>query len=179
MATATGKARCITCDKERSTARCAGCSQEFCFEHLVDHRRELSVQLDEVEVHRDLFRQTLTEQTTDPQRHPLIKQIDQWEKDSIKKIQQAANECRQLLLHHTSGHINTLEINLAKLTDRIRKTRQENDVNEIDLNAFREKLTQLSKELDQTPNISIQQDSATLINNISVVISKGKCVIYL
>ena len=178
MAAATRKARCITCGKERSTARCAGCSQDFCFDHLADHRRELSTQLDEVEVHRDLFRQTLTEQTTDPQKIPLIKQIDRWEKDSIQKIQQTAKECRQLLLHHTTGHINQIEIDLTKLTNQIRQIRQENDVNETDLSAFREKLTQLTKELAETPNVSIQEDSATLINKISVVTSESKYAIY-
>ncbi|CAF1550279.1 unnamed protein product, partial [Adineta steineri] len=66
MATVASKARCVTCGKEKSTVRCDGCSQPFCYNHLVDHRQELNKQLDEIEVSRDLFRQTLTEQSAKP-----------------------------------------------------------------------------------------------------------------
>ncbi len=86
MTTATGKSRCITCGKEKSAVRCEGCLQTFCFSHLNDHRQELSVQFDDIEVNRDLLRQILIEQTTNPNNHSLIKQIDQWEEDSIRKI---------------------------------------------------------------------------------------------
>jgi hypothetical protein len=178
MARVTGKTRCATCGKEKSTVRCEGCQQLFCFNHLTDHRQQLSVQLDQIEGDRDLLRQTLTEQTNNPQKHLLIKQIYQWEKDSINKIQQTAKECRQILLQHTTEYINQIEINLTKLTDQLRETRQENDFNEIDLNEFKQKLTQLTTELDKPSNISIQHDSTTLIKNISVIVSSfnSKCV---
>ncbi len=145
MATTTGKGRCITCDKEKRVVICAGCSQLFCFDHLPDHRQELSHQLDDIEINRDIFRQTLTEQTIDSEKHPLIKHIDQWEDDSIEKIQQIAKECRQQIFQHTTEHIHQIEVNLAKLTDQIKRTRQENDFNEIDLCEFRQKITQLAE----------------------------------
>jgi hypothetical protein len=45
----------------------------------------------------------------------------------------------------------------------------------MDLNQLKEKLTKLEKELDQISNISIQQQSASCIEKISVVIgSSGK-----
>jgi hypothetical protein len=179
MATATGKGRCITCGKEKRAVRCEGCSQLFCFDHLPDHRLELSAQLDDIEVHRDIFRQTLNEQTTNPKKHSLIKQIDQWEEDSIRKIQQTAKECRKQILRHSSEHIKNTEMNLVRLTDQMRQTRQENDFNEIDLHEFRQKLTQLVEELDKPKNISIQQNSSSLVDKICVVISSRKCIIYI
>jgi hypothetical protein len=177
MATATGKGRCITCGKEKRVVRCEGCSQLFCFDHLPDHRQQLSAQLDEIEVNRDVFRQTLTEQTTNPKKHSLIKQIDRWEEDSMRKIQQTAQACRQLILQHTTEHINQIEVNLVKLTDELRLTRQENDFNEIDLCEFEQKLTQLTEELNNPSNLSIRNDSLPLINKISVVISSREFVI--
>ena len=126
MATATGKARCVTCNKEKSAVRCEGCLQIFCFDHLTNHRLKLSEELDEIEINRDLFRQTLNEQINDPQKHSLIKQIDQWEEDSIKKIQQTAKECKQILVPHMTEHFNQIEVNLTKLTNQLRQTRQEN-----------------------------------------------------
>jgi hypothetical protein len=179
MATAIGKDRCSTCAKEKRVVRCEGCSQLFCFDHLPDHRQELSQQLDDIEVHRDIFRQTLIEQTDDPNKHLLIKQIDQWEEDSIRKIQQTAKECRQQILQYPSEHITDIEVNLAKLTDQLKQARQENDFNEIDFREFRQKLMKLSEELKKPKNISIQQMSSSLVNKICVVVSSRKCIIYI
>jgi hypothetical protein len=176
MATATGKSRCVTCGKEKGAVRCEGCQQIFCFDHLTNHRQELSQQLDEIEINRDLFRQTLNEQTNNREKHSFIKQIDRWEEDSIKKIEQTAKECRQLLLQHTIEHINEIEVNLAKLTDQLRQTRKENDFNEIDLCQLKQKMTQLTEELDKLPYVSIQQDSASFINKIVVVVPSRKCI---
>ncbi|CAF2598826.1 unnamed protein product [Rotaria sp. Silwood2] len=37
----------------------------------------------------------LDEKNKENNNHPLLKQIDKWEQESIKKIQQTANEARQ------------------------------------------------------------------------------------
>ena len=164
MVTATGKARCATCGKEKSSFKCGGCSQEFCYDHLASHKQELSKQFDEIEVNRDLFRQTLTEQETDPHRHPLIQRIDEWERDSISKIQETANEQRQAALIHLTD----LETKLDRFTDQLRQSRQENDYNEIDIQQFQNELTRLREAISKPINLSIKQDSIPLINRISI-----------
>jgi hypothetical protein len=57
------RSRCVTCGKDNKVTLCL---QEFCYNHLTEHRQELSKQLNEIEVARDLFRQTLTQQTAEP-----------------------------------------------------------------------------------------------------------------
>ncbi|CAF0999577.1 unnamed protein product [Rotaria sordida] len=109
MATGTSRTRCIRCHKERRGVKCDGCSQLYCYDCLPHHHQELSKELDEIETIRNLFRETLTEQTQDPNKHSLIKQINQWEEDSIKKIKQTVHECRQLLLQHIAEHITQIE----------------------------------------------------------------------
>jgi len=170
MAKVTSKEHCVKCGKKRATLKCAGCLCDFCYDHLNDHRQELNQQFDEIEFNRDLFRQTLNEQTN----NSLFKQIDQWEKDSIEIIKQIANQCRQILIEHRNDNINQIEINLAKLTDQLKYTRQENNFNEIDLNQYKDKLKQLTIELNRLHNVSIQQNSTSLVNKISVVVSYGK-----
>jgi hypothetical protein len=175
MATGLRK-HCVKCGRAKATLKCAGCSQDFCYDHLPDHRQELSEQLDEIEVNRNLLRQTLNEQTNNSKQHSLIKQVDQWEKDSIQIIEQTAKQCRDLLLEHTTKSINQIEINLAKLTDEMRILRKENDFNEIELDQLKNKLAQLTKELDKPPNVSVQQGSTSLINKICIVASSRKFV---
>jgi tRNA uridine 5-carbamoylmethylation protein Kti12 len=177
MATATGKTRCVICDKEKTTFKCEGCSKAFCFNHLADHQLELNKQLDEIEVNRDLFRQSLTEQIEKPSNHTLMQQVDKWEHDSIKKIQQTANEVRQILLKNTSEYIHQVEIKLNILTNQLRQCRHENDFNEINLRQFEEELKRLTKELTKPSNIAIRQDSTPFISNISVDVS-GKHAIF-
>ena len=153
---ATSKTQCITCGKVMSTYYCRGCSQDFCFTHLTEHRQTLGKQFDEIENDRDQFQQTIIEQKENRSKHFLLQQINQWEKDSIEKIKQTTNECKQIILKHTNKY--TVEIE-NKLTEQLRESRQENEFNEIDLDQFKTKLEQLAKELDQPPTISIRQDS--------------------
>ncbi|CAF1175080.1 unnamed protein product [Rotaria sordida] len=148
--------------------RCAGCLQEFCYNHSSDHRQELNKQFDKVEVSRNLFRQKLTQQTIDPQKHPLIQQINDWERQSIKKIRQTAEEARQILLQHTIGHITKIEIDLNKLTNQLKQSREKNDFYETELHHWNEELKQLEKELNKPSNIHLREDSRLLINKISV-----------
>ena len=179
MATGTSKPHCVKCGKERSTSKCTGCSQDFCFDHFTDRRQELRKQLDEIEINHNIFRQTLNEQMNKPEGHSVIKEIDQWENDSIRKIHQTAKECRETVFQHTNKHINQMETNLTNVYDQIKKIRKENGFNEIDLNQLKQKLTQIKNELAQSPNFSIPPDSTTFIDKISVKVSCGKFVYYI
>jgi len=178
MAAATGRSRCITCGKEKAILKCGGCTQDYCYNHFGDHRQQLSKQLEEVEINRDLFRQTLTEQISKPQKYPMMQQIDQWERDSINKIRQTAEEARQMLLQHTTGHIKQVEVKLNKLTDQLRQGREENDFVETDLRHWNEQLTQLTNELKKPSNIALRQDSKPFVTKLYVDITTGKCICY-
>jgi hypothetical protein len=171
MATATGKTHCVICNKEKATMRCRGCLQEFCYKHLCNHRQDLNKQLDEIEVNRDIFRQSLTRQIEKPNNQILIEQIDDWEQKSIKIIQQTAEDVRQTFLKNTNKHVHQIETELNKLTDQLREIRQEDDFNEINLRLFQEELDKLTNTLIKLSNISIREDSTSFINKISVHMS--------
>jgi len=76
--------------------RCEGCLQVFCRKHLNEHRDLLSHQLDEIVLEHDSLQQSIVEnKDTQNNQHPVLRQIDKWEKNSIQKIQQLAEEARQ------------------------------------------------------------------------------------
>jgi len=95
---------CATCgNKSVGIFKCEGCSQIFCRKHVNEHRDMLSHQLDEIVLQHDILQQTIIDQNDGKNiQHSLLKQIDQWEKDSILKIQQTAEEARQQLQQLTS-----------------------------------------------------------------------------
>ena len=118
--------------------KCGGCSKHFCFNDFGEHRQELDKKLDEIEISRDLFRQqSLTEQIKEPKKHLLIQQVDQWERDSINKIEKTAEEARQVLIKHTTDYIHQIETKLNKMTNQLREIHEENDFNEITLKQFK------------------------------------------
>ncbi|CAF0795510.1 unnamed protein product [Adineta steineri] len=171
MATANNKAQCFVCNKEKNTYNCKGCSNEFCFPHLIEHRQRIETQLDAIINDHDQFRQTIIQQEQNPLNSSLIQQINQWETSSIEKIQQTAQECRETVIKLTQKSINDVEKQFSELSQKLKEIREENEFNEIDLKRFQLKLTQITKEFLQPSNISIRQDSQEIINKISVISS--------
>ena len=178
MATATETSRnyCFICEKEKVTYKCDGCSKRFCKQHLKDHENELELELDQIENERNIFRQTLSEQVEQPNKHHLIQQINQWEQHSINKIQQTAEENRQLIMKLMNKHFQKIEIGLNLLTHDIKEIRQESDFNELNLIDLRNKLERLQEELKSPENISVREanSSSSFINNIYVNIGHRK-----
>ena len=62
------------------------------------------------------------------------------------------------------------EKKLNDIANQMKEIRHENEFNEIDRDHLTQVLNKLQKELVQPPNVSIKQQSASLINNISVQI---------
>ncbi|CAF1084861.1 unnamed protein product [Adineta steineri] len=176
MTTDYKKPQCLNCPKDKTTSKCTGCLQDFCYNHLTYHRQELSRQLEHIELNRDVVNQKLHKQTNLVSNDKFLKQINQWEQDSIKIIQQTANECRQLLMDYRNQYYDKIEIHLKKFSEQIREIRQENNFDETDLNQFKEKFKQIQRQLQQPPNVSLKHDMTPLIYKISVVRSSGKIV---
>jgi uncharacterized Fe-S cluster-containing radical SAM superfamily protein len=110
--TSSSKAPCATCgNKAAGIFRCEGCLQVFCRKHINEHRDLLSHQLDEIVLEHDTLQQTITEnKNKQNKQHPILKEIDRWEKDSIVKIQQTAEEARQQVKKLTSSQTGKLHI---------------------------------------------------------------------
>ena len=179
MATATARTQCFSCGKETRTFICEGCSRNFCRNDLTKHLQELGEQFDRLENNHDELRQTLNEQKRDPKKHSLLRQIVQWEEDSINKIRQMAEECRQKLIKYTNKGISELENQLNNLAKQMKDIRQEDQFNEIDLKQFQDKLDKLKDELDKPSNVSIEQKATGFINKIFIISSfeRGKKVV--
>lgn len=167
-AAAVGKAQCITCGKEKSTIQCQGCLQLFCYNHIGDHRKEFTAQLEEIDTTCNQFQQTITKLTMKPQKHPLFQQIDQWERDSIQKIQQTAEEARQILLKHLPVHVTAAKEQLKQFTSQVKESREENDFFETDIQQWMKQLIILREKLRTPSNIVIELTDVPLVTKISV-----------
>jgi vacuolar-type H+-ATPase subunit I/STV1 len=133
------------------------------------HFQALNKELDEIENDHYQFRQKLIDQKDDPNECSLIKKINKWEEDSIEIIKQTADKCRKRLTKYTNVSIVIIENKLNDLAKHIKKIRQENEFNEMELNQLREKFKKLQEELDKPPYVSIDEESTSFINRIYVI----------
>jgi hypothetical protein len=154
----TNDSRCATCGKATSTFTCRGCAKGFCMSHANEHRQELVKQVEEyiIPLH-DQLRQNFGKQTKKTlDHHPLMKQIDDWERDSIDKIHQVAGDAREQLLNLIDKHTGKLKEALKRLTQELKKARDDDHFLETDLKEWMKKLEDLKKE-SITPNtINVQ-----------------------
>ncbi|CAF4184107.1 unnamed protein product [Adineta steineri] len=111
--------------------------------------------------HNEEFKQRINEQN-----HSLMKQINQWERNSIEIIQQKAQKCREILIKSSETLIYDMEKKLNGLSEQIKQIHREN---EIDLNYLKNQLANIVEELNNPPNISPQQNSQPIIDDISII----------
>jgi hypothetical protein len=168
MATVSSKVLCVICNKGKGTFKCEGCTEIFCPKHSIEHRNDLSKQLEEIEVTHDLAYKTLIQQTQNLRQHSLIQKIDQWEFQSIDKIRQMADEARNQLLKGITEHTSNIKKKLQDLSDELRQGREDNDFLENDLQEWMQKIEELKLELLNPVNIVIQEDSTPLITRIRI-----------
>ncbi|CAF3508776.1 unnamed protein product, partial [Rotaria sp. Silwood2] len=153
--------------------KCSGCSQDFCFDHIAEHRNELSEQLGQCEDQFNEVKIKIEEQKTEPQKNELMKKLDKWEIESIEKIRQMANEIRHELSSCIVEFITDLSLKFQQLTEQIIQCRKANDFSDVEIKFFNEELKRLKDILDNPSDFTIEQDSTTFINKIRLT-RKGK-----
>ena len=132
---------CSTCKKASGILICQGCRRHFCYRHVAEHRQELNLELDELANNHDQLQQTISEQTVQPNSHPFIKELEQWD-------QQPSEDVRQQLLTMLAEHRTEIANNLTCITNELKQARYDDDFMETDLKQWREKLDQLKTNLD-------------------------------
>ena len=91
--------QCTKCgSKGIGIFKCQGCSNVFCRKHASEHRDTLSQQLDEIVHEHDQLHQLINQENNI--NHPLMNQINQWEQNSIEKIQKLAQTIRQEIVQY-------------------------------------------------------------------------------
>ncbi|CAF1471098.1 unnamed protein product [Adineta steineri] len=169
MAMANNKTQCFTCKKEKITYPCEGCAKRFCLVHLNEHKQVLNDELNHIINDYDKFKERINEQKQNSQNHSLIKQIDEWELKSIEKIQQKAQEYRKIVVKLSETCINDIEMKFNNLSEQIKQFHKENEFNEINLNYLTNQLRKITEEFNNPSNISIEHDSYSFINEISII----------
>ncbi|CAF3754419.1 unnamed protein product [Adineta steineri] len=133
--------------------------KKFCLIHLTKHQQILREEINNIINDYNQFKQRINQQK---QNHSLIKQIDQWERNTIEKIQEKAKEYREIVTESSQIWFNDF-------SEQIEQIHEKNKYNEINLS---NKVIEITEELNNLSNISVKEDSQSFINEISIILSK-------
>lgn len=174
MATSTSKTLCSVCDKFCMIYTCPACSKHFCFDHLSEHRTKFTQQVYQLQNSHDNIRHEIDRWNSSPTEHPLIKQIDQWEKDSIVRIRQLAEQYRATFCSYSNKVVSEMHMKLHEIAKHMKQIHQGEEIIEIDLKDLEENFQKLQEQWNQLRNVSVKERSTTFINQISLLLPIGK-----
>jgi len=132
--------KCIKCKDFDNLFTCNGCQQSFCDEHLIEHQEELSRKMDNINKEYRCFEEDLNENNLI---QSYLSRIDQWEHESINKIQKTAEIARNDLLKIFDRMKNQLKSSVDKTYSDIQTNQELKNYTEINLNQWIEQLKQL------------------------------------
>jgi hypothetical protein len=155
---------------QTAVTKCKGCSKSFCVTHYNSHRRLLGEEITEIIGEQHQFQDVLSQQVNNPELHPLIKQIDEWEKESIEKIQQRAKELRQQLRELITTYTEQMYQKSQELSKQLIHYKIREDFFETDLHRWKQILNDLKANITSPSTIAINQYVNTpLVQDIYVV----------
>jgi hypothetical protein len=115
--------------------------------------------MDNIGQEHDVLRRDLTcEQDT----HPLLMRINQWEQESIDKIQTAAKSARTHLQQLLNKAKNNLKTSVNKMTEELQSSRESDDYTELNIKTWTNQLQELREMLDNPRTIDIDYENDTL-----------------
>lgn len=160
---------CVRCGRVNGLLICEGCNSTFCSRHAVQHRQELTNQLETIVQDHDLIQQNIERSMYEKS---IMQKIDRWERESIKKIRIAAENARSDL----RDIIDRSKRQLAKMsrdiaTDLNSSSKNEN-FSEKDLVRWMKQLNTLRSDIKSSYAIDLVEDERFPIYPIAVTQNK-------
>ena len=130
--------------------------------------------MDNIELEHDLLNEDLVNRTQEQSEHVLFERINQWEKESISKIEQIANESRTTLNHVLNNIVEHGKQALSKIFVKLRRARECDDFFEHDLAGWKQDLSKLRAEIECTTNsIKIIDDKPSSVIKIIKILHQS------
>jgi hypothetical protein len=167
--TGESKSPCGVCGDLVGTFTCRGCYGNLCLPHASAHRQSLGAQMNDIMIKHNELKHSVTGQKIEEIRHSLMEQIDHWERQSITKIRQLANDTRQQVLVTVRDRTDDFNSKIKKLTEELENALKIEGFYEQDLDRWTENLKNLGAFVQQQ-KIKLDEDSTTppFISRISI-----------
>ncbi|CAF1451964.1 unnamed protein product [Rotaria sp. Silwood1] len=160
-----GQKQCVLCNKIGGILICDGCQQTFCGKHVIEHRQQLNIELENIMQEHDLIQQDIR-LTID--NDLLLKEIDKWEKESIRKIQITADKIRIDLKEIFECSNNEILKTCRNIASKLLYAREAENFSEIDLKKWTEQLNELKLQIKSLSMLHIIEDHNSPIYLIEI-----------
>ncbi|CAF1476897.1 unnamed protein product [Adineta ricciae] len=163
MAMANNKKQCFVCNRDKIIYPCRGCFKEFCLLHLNEHLQSLNEDFNKIINDYNQFKDEINQKQFVSS---SMKQIDQWEKNSIEIIQQTAQQYRNILIEKGED-FDKLKRKFDEIAGKLTKVQKENEFNELDLNYFKDQLMKMKKQSENQLEMNSKENSQIFIEKLS------------
>ena len=155
---------CKLCSEETpqhlSIANCIGCKDLFCFDHLIEHRKQLSNEFDElIKRHTDINEKRITQLNINQH----LEYINQWEKETIELIHKHTKHVKEKMIVIFKTYKTELQKFHTMLGKELDNKRNLNTFIESDLMELSKQMDQLDKEILHMNNVIHQMGNSELI----------------
>jgi hypothetical protein len=157
--------QCVMCNKSGGIMTCDGCQQTFCGKHVIEHRQQLTNQLDGIMQEHDLLQQELTQPSDE---HLLLQTIDKWERESITKINVAAEAARADLRQTIEKSKQQLSKAYHDIAVNLRSSREADDFSEYNLSQWLQQLEELKLQTKSSSSVQVIEDERSVIHLITI-----------
>lgn len=160
-----GKKSCITCNKGGIIMLCDRCEQTFCDKHIIEHRKQYPNQLNNLQEEHDSIQEKLRQSSN---KHSLLQTIDKWEKDSIIKIQTAAETAREELREMIKDSKERISTVGRTILENLRSAHKLGNFCENDFYRAMQQLKQLKTKIELPLSVNLIEDKKSVIHLISL-----------
>ena len=147
---------CVLCKQKPSITSCEGCHRKLCSECFPEHRRELSLELDDLVNRRNEICEIINNNTTDTCR--CFDEIKRWQQEmhaNIDRIASTAQDNVRQILFEASKHVRS---GLDQVSQELQLKRKNDAYVEGDLRQMKQQLTTLNDTVRQL-NEQVQLDT--------------------
>jgi len=167
--------QCSTCQKPTGIMHCTGCDAHFCSKDFRTHRDTLFKEMDKIVEERNVLQAKISQTTqTSDSRHPLIEQIDEWEKTTIRKVQETAEQTREQVHKALSSKRVKITNEFKSFSQKLADLKETEDFVEHDLARLKQMIQQLHQDLQKlnqpvTIELCTEQSDQIQWNNLIYV----------
>ncbi|CAF1110123.1 unnamed protein product [Adineta steineri] len=160
--------QCSTCQKPTGIILCTGCDGYFCTKDFRGHRELLFTEMEKLVEERNKVKEEINKPTNaNDTNNPLIEEINAWEKITIEKVRQTAEQMRQQANQLMNSKSVKITNEFRSFSEELANMKETEDYVEHDLARLKQKIDQFNEDLTQLSQgtrIELNKDESEKIN---------------
>lgn len=140
---------CSVCKKLVGTCLCTGCKAHFCDDDFQNHRTALFDELDLLLVDRNELETQINEASSSVEGDVHLEKIDEWQHITIEKVKHAAKIAKDQVIKIRISKQTEISKKFRTLCQELEERRTTKSVVEQDLVRLKQKIHQVSEDIDQ------------------------------